>query len=110
MTVTLKPKVTLALVAVFCVLVGLVAGQLANANSEKAQTSAAGTGAIVSQLKQINSKLGANYKPTSALGMLDEIQGSTKDSADALGSSNYSAGIQHNTYETCQAVKDSVSC
>jgi hypothetical protein len=83
MTIPLKPKMTLALVAVFCVLIGLVAGQLANANSEKAQTSAAGTGAIVSQLKQINTKLGATYSSSSALGMLDDIKGSTKATQDA---------------------------
>lgn len=110
MTITLKPKVTLALVAIFCVLIGLVAGKLANANSEKAQTSAVGTGAIVSQLKQINNKLGATYKPTSVIGMLEEIEDSSKDSSDALGQSGIRGTVLENTYETCKAVKDSFSC
>ena len=111
MTITLRPAATIALVAIVGILLGLTAGQLANAHSERASASSSDTRQVVSQLRQINSKLGATYKSTSVIGMLEDTKNAAEDSKDALGSSNYDVGsVLHNTYETCKAAKGSFSC
>ncbi len=104
MTITLKPAAVLALVAIVGILIGLCVGQLANAQSERASASGAGSAQVVAQLKQINNKLGATYSSSTVLGILD-------DTRNAIGTSNYdSSSVLHNTYETCKAAKDSFSC
>lgn len=96
MTITLKPAALIALVAIIGILTGLAVGQIATANSEKASTSASSSRQVVSQLKQINNKLGANYKSTSALGYLSDIE-------QVLGD------IEYNTEQTCAVLKDRIA-
>jgi|GEM_PF-5442263 len=91
MTITLKPWMTVLLVATICILLGFAVGQVTSAQSTKsASVSNAASRQIVNQLKQTNRTL--NSIKTS------------------LGTSNYGTGIMRNTYKTCAAVKDSAVC
>lgn len=112
MSITLKPWAVVLLVATFGILIGFTAGQVTSATSSgnKSASISATDYQVVSQLKKINSKLGATYNSRSVLGMLDDLNNSNEDIAEGVGTSDYLPGIRSNTYEMCKAVKGTGSC
>jgi predicted RND superfamily exporter protein len=84
MTLTLKPWMTVLIVATICVLAGFAVGQVTQANSARDASASATDRAVYQQLRQLNRSIGANYKPNTVLSELEQITKNTYEVCDEI--------------------------
>jgi hypothetical protein len=91
MTVTLKPWMAALTIATISVLAGFSISQITAAKSERATTSATSVQdrAAVTQLKEINKKLGAPGISGTVLSQLHQVIGNTYATCDEVSFSSF---------------------